>query len=348
MATFSKATFDAAKYAAARPHYPRELYAHVLEYAAVPKRSQTRTALLDLGCGPGLSTLPFAPHFDRVVGVDPSTNMVRAANAILTEKRRHGEIDERCDVEFKQAKADQLEDVVEDESVDLVVAGQAAHWFDPVPTYRSIARALKPGGAFVFWGYGEIFFPDRPELSELIPPYSGGLLGPYWDQPGRSIVEDLLRPFPLPIASSLSRADPRPPSRDDPSRAFDPRHFKRTFHLRDDPSSSKMTPLMVQEQAEAGSVSIERHGLLLTKPLTLDLLSAYLSTWSSLHKYLDEVQRDPPRSSSSSSSSSSTSTRLAEGPVETLIREMNERGWNKGEEVVGAWEMGFVMGKKKH
>ncbi|BGO91867.1 trans-aconitate methyltransferase 1 [Rhodotorula toruloides] len=51
-------------------------------------------------------------------------------------------------------------------------------------------------------GYGEFFFQKQPSLNPLITTYSSGTLGKYWQQPGRSIVEALLTPFPFPFPSS--------------------------------------------------------------------------------------------------------------------------------------------------
>ncbi|GAA5841906.1 hypothetical protein JCM5353_001184 [Sporobolomyces roseus] len=325
MATFSKSTFNATKYAAARPHYPAALHSHVLNYASSPSSSSSPRTLVDLGCGPGLSTFPFSNHFDNIVGVDPSNNMVQAARGIQREKEDKGEI-ESINFRFEQGRGHELDQIIkQDESVDLVVAGQAAHWFDPLPTYRSLARILKPGGAFCFWGYGEIFFPSRPELTQLIPPYSGGLLGPYWEQPGRSIVESLLVPFPLPLPHNF-------PSTSSPSdhsilNSFEPSSLKRSFHLSS--SSSSSSPSL--SSSESSMIETSIHPLLLKKEMTLDDLEAYLRTWSSLHKYNEEHRKEEG----------------GKDVVEELLERMRGRGWREGEKVEAAWEVGMVMGKKK-
>ncbi|KAK4699394.1 trans-aconitate 3-methyltransferase, partial [Phenoliferia sp. Uapishka_3] len=174
MSTFSKSTFNAVAYAASRPSYPPALYAHVLASAKpFPSPPATRT-LLDLGCGPGLSTFAFLPHFSHVIGLDPSKNMVEEAKSLLLERQ----VDEGKKVDFRVGSGEDLKKAgVEAASVDLVVAGQAAHWFDAAKVYDELKRVLKPGGSFCFWGYGEFFLPDYPKSSALIPPYSAGTLG---------------------------------------------------------------------------------------------------------------------------------------------------------------------------
>ncbi|KAK4047244.1 trans-aconitate methyltransferase 1 [Microbotryomycetes sp. JL201] len=301
MATFSKSSFDAVRYAASRPSYPPALYDHVTSYALGQTSSTQSRTLLDLGCGPGLSTFPFASYFDKLIGIDPSLNMVKAASDMARARSDQFE----CEVRFEQGSSEDLSGVVEDHSVDLVVAAQAAHWFDPARVYAEVARVLKPGGAFAFWGYGEAFFPDRPALSELVPPYSHGKLDKYWQQPGRSIVEHLLTPFPLP---SSTPSDPN----------FEPASFQRTFFL-----APGAKPPKTMDNPPARTTKVLP--LLLTKQWTLQEVEGYLRTWSSAHAY---QEKHPD-----------------EDPVAEMVKQLKRAGFTADETVQVAWELGIVMGK---
>ena len=53
---------------------------------------------------------------------------------------------------FRKAYAENLS-FLENESVDLVVAGQAAHWFDYPRLWPEMKRVVKKGGTLAFWGY---------------------------------------------------------------------------------------------------------------------------------------------------------------------------------------------------
>jgi SAM-dependent methyltransferase len=58
---------------------------------------------------------------------------------------------------------------VDDASVDAVVAGQAAHWFDPAPAAREIRRVLRPGGVLgLIWNTRDERTPWVGALGELI------------------------------------------------------------------------------------------------------------------------------------------------------------------------------------
>lgn len=52
MATYAKASYNAAKYAANRPTYPRQLFEFVFRYHERGTKARFDTAI-DLGCGPG-------------------------------------------------------------------------------------------------------------------------------------------------------------------------------------------------------------------------------------------------------------------------------------------------------
>ncbi|MCW2695682.1 MAG: SAM-dependent methyltransferase, partial [Modestobacter sp.] len=101
----------AADYAALRPGYPAQAVAFLL--ADRPLR------VLDLGAGTGLLTDQLLAAGHEVVAVDPSAPMLAQLAARLPE------------VEVLLGGAEEVP--LPAGSVDAVVAGQAAHWFDLVP-----------------------------------------------------------------------------------------------------------------------------------------------------------------------------------------------------------------------
>lgn len=98
----------------------------------------TDAVVADVGAGTGLSSEPFLRAGHPVFAVEPNAEMRAAAVRELapTYGDRFRPVDGR-------AEATTLPDA----SVDLVVAGQAFHWFDPAGTRAEFARVLRPGRA---------------------------------------------------------------------------------------------------------------------------------------------------------------------------------------------------------
>jgi SAM-dependent methyltransferase len=133
------ASFGAAAcaYAAHRPDYPAAAIRWALEPVASPPRYPVR--ILDLGAGTGkltaqLASLALDSGRPSVVAVEPDPQM-------LAELRRR--------VPGVTAAPGRAEAIpLPDQSVDAVLAGQAAHWFDLDRAMPEIARVLTPGGVF--------------------------------------------------------------------------------------------------------------------------------------------------------------------------------------------------------
>ncbi|KAL3428488.1 ubie coq5 [Phlyctema vagabunda] len=181
MSTFAKSTFSATGYATFRPTYPPTIYRRVLEY-----HRGAKNVCVDLGCGHGVVSRELSPHFKQIIATDPSAVMVSQARSSSPQQN----------ITFREASAEDLS-FIEDGTLDLVVAGQAAHWFDYTKVWAELQRKLRQGGTIAFWGYKDNVFPKYPKATVLLDRYcyamDKDLMGPFWEQPGRSILRDRLR-----------------------------------------------------------------------------------------------------------------------------------------------------------
>ena len=124
-----------------RSQYPPQLYRHILIYTnqTLSAKSVVLPAprtLLDIGCGPGLSTFAFAPSFNKLVGIDPSAGMISAATEIAKEKSLTLADKE---IEFVVGFGEDLSSFP-DASVDLVVAGTS---LSLVPIAEMLAHTIQ-------------------------------------------------------------------------------------------------------------------------------------------------------------------------------------------------------------
>lgn len=116
-------------YARYRPHYPQAVItALAAEFGLTPQ-----DVVADIGSGTGISSMLFLGNGNPVFGVEPNAEMRGAAAEALAEFPRYTSVAGR-------AEATALATA----SVDLVTAGQAWHWFEPVATRREFARILRP------------------------------------------------------------------------------------------------------------------------------------------------------------------------------------------------------------
>jgi SAM-dependent methyltransferase len=137
----------AAEYAALRPGYPADAVAFLL--------GDRPLRVLDLGAGTGLLTDVLLAAGHEVVAVDVSAQMLGQLRARLPQ------------VATATGGAEAVP--LPDADVDAVVAGQAAHWFDPVPAAAELRRVLRPGGVVgLVWNTRDERVPWVHALGELL------------------------------------------------------------------------------------------------------------------------------------------------------------------------------------
>ena len=124
-------------YDAVRPAPPPELLDLLCQYARVERPR----LVVDLGCGTGLSTAPWAERAEHVVGIEPLPEMLELARRRVTAPN----------AELIQAFGH--ETGLPDACADVVVCVQSFHWMDPEPALEEVARILRPGGVFAAVDY---------------------------------------------------------------------------------------------------------------------------------------------------------------------------------------------------
>ena len=183
----------AERYDRGRPGYPA---------AAVRWLVGRETAtVLELGAGTGKLTAELVAQGYDVHATEPDPEML----AILRKRLP--------DVPTSESGAEEIP--LPDRSVDVVVVGQAFHWFDHAVAMPEIARVLRPGGALaVTWNNRDARIPwvrklwallgDQPQLKQRTEDASEAIVQsdlfgfvdrqdfPYWQDINRESILDLV------------------------------------------------------------------------------------------------------------------------------------------------------------
>ena len=114
-----------------RPGYPPGIIEFFREALGVAPGS----IVADVGSGTGKLSEMLLEAGYQVTGVEPNDAMRAAAEYLLARFPS-----------FRSVAAKAEETTLDDASVDLIVAGQAFHWFDQAAAKKEFERILKPGG----------------------------------------------------------------------------------------------------------------------------------------------------------------------------------------------------------
>lgn len=185
-----------ANYAEHRIDYHPRLYNSVLDFHA--STGGQLDTVLDVGCGPGTAVRTLAPRFAHAVGIDPSEGMIATARSLGGVSSTSEPI--RFEVATAEAAGSQLSPPIAEGSVDLLVAANAAHWFDMSAFWPQTARLLKPGGTVALWGSGSMLvdrsMPNGPAIQAAVDKFEKSLDDHML--PGNRLVRGLYADLPLP------------------------------------------------------------------------------------------------------------------------------------------------------
>lgn len=150
---------QAADYAKFRPSYPPSLITELLQ------RVQGRGLVWDCGTGNGQLATQLAPHFAQVFATDISAKQLQHAPQV-PNIRYQVEAAEHCSLP--------------NQSADLIVVGQAIHWFNFATFYAKVCRVAKPDAILAAFGYPLCQMAD-PSLEAALHFIYEEILGAYWD-----------------------------------------------------------------------------------------------------------------------------------------------------------------------
>jgi ubiquinone/menaquinone biosynthesis C-methylase UbiE len=122
-------------YAKYRPGYPDEVFS----FLENEKMLTSGSVIADIGSGTGLSADPLLKKDYTVYGIEPNKEMREAGEKILAAYAQ----------KFISVNGTAENTSLPDQSVDLILAGQAFHWFDRSKAKAEFKRILKPGGYIV-------------------------------------------------------------------------------------------------------------------------------------------------------------------------------------------------------
>ncbi|CAF0991487.1 unnamed protein product [Adineta ricciae] len=179
---FFEGAQHAARYAATRPSYPPVLMKKIVDFLSI-KYKGTFDYAADVGCGSG----QIGDNDILLLGYDVSENQIREARAK----------NKILNIEYKVSSNNAIPH--EKQSLCLITAAQAAHWFDLKQFYSEVHRTLKPMGVLAVYGYAlpEVANKQYLHLNDVIQRFYQKMI-PYFP-PDRAQIDnryaDIILPF---------------------------------------------------------------------------------------------------------------------------------------------------------
>ncbi len=127
---------DAAAYDAIRPGYPAQLIEDVLSFSQLPAGGR----ILEVGCGTGQASLPFAQRGYALLCIDIGEDMLKVAR----QKLKNFPL-----IAFWRGAFEDWP--LEANTFDLFISATAFHWVPREVGYPTAAAALKPNGTLAIF-----------------------------------------------------------------------------------------------------------------------------------------------------------------------------------------------------
>ncbi len=141
-----------------RPHYPEEIIPFLAENVGLSPKA----IIADIGSGTGILSELFLKYGNPVFGVEPNREMREAAEQLLEPYTN-----------FKSVDATAEQSTLPQASVDFILAGQAFHWFNLVPTQTEFRRILKPKGwVILIWNRRTTASPFQQAYEQMLHDYT--------------------------------------------------------------------------------------------------------------------------------------------------------------------------------
>lgn len=119
-----------------RPGYPDELAEDMVTLAGIPPQGR----ILEIGCGPGNATLPYAGRGYHIIAVELGPRLAELAARNLMRFPRVRVVNSAFE-----------EWPLEEKAFDLAISAEAMHWIPPEIGYPRAAAELKEGGSAAFY-----------------------------------------------------------------------------------------------------------------------------------------------------------------------------------------------------
>ncbi|MDP6908660.1 MAG: class I SAM-dependent methyltransferase [Flavobacteriales bacterium] len=160
-----------------RPIYPMALFDEILGHVGA------YDVCWDCATGSGQMASSIADKFERVVATDISQNQLDKAPQLPN-------------VKYIKCRAE--ETPIENGSVNLIIVGQAVHWFDFNAFYNEVRRVASTEAVIALIGYGLMQIDDG--VNQHLHSFCYNTLGTYWDTE-RSHIDNTYSTIPFPFES---------------------------------------------------------------------------------------------------------------------------------------------------